>query len=59
MRDASKVGGGEVRDRAAFFVRLLIAIAQATGLYLLAEAGTASPSWPATDPRLFIPLLLA
>ena len=59
MRDASKVGGGEVRDQAAFFVRLLIAIAQATGLYLLAEAGAASPSWPATDPRLFIPLLLA
>jgi hypothetical protein len=60
MGDTSTAGGGgdDVRDRAAFAVRLLIAIAQAVALYLLTEAGTAPPSWPATDPRLFIPLLL-
>jgi hypothetical protein len=61
MNDTTAMsGGGAVRDRTAFFVRLLIALAQALALYLLVEAASASPpSWPATDPRLFIPLLLA
>jgi hypothetical protein len=59
MHDASTEAGGDVSNRVAFSLRLLIAIAQAIALYLLAEAASASPSWPATDPRLFIPLLLA
>ena len=41
-----------------FLARLLTALLQALALYLLAEALDAPLSWPATERRLFIPMLL-
>ncbi|WP_049973973.1 DUF4153 domain-containing protein [Azospirillum sp. B4] len=41
-----------------FAARLLIALVQAAGLYLLIEAATIPLAWPATVPTLFIPLLM-
>src|SRR5580698_6079343 len=46
-------------DRRIFLMRLLIALAQAGALYWLTQTATALPSWPASEPRVFIPLLLA
>lgn len=61
MGETSAAGGS---DRLTFLMRLLIALAQAGALYWLTQTATvdvwwASPSWPASAPRVFIPLLLA
>ncbi|TWB63385.1 DUF4153 domain-containing protein [Nitrospirillum viridazoti] len=41
-----------------FLTRLVVALIQAVGLYLLAEAATKPMVWPATVPELFTPLLM-
>jgi hypothetical protein len=60
MSDTTAAGGdgAAMRDRTAFLVRVIIAVAQAIALYLLAEAASAFRWWPATEPRIFVPLLL-
>ncbi|MEC4592855.1 MULTISPECIES: DUF4153 domain-containing protein [Nitrospirillum] len=40
-----------------FLTRLVVALIQAVGLYLLAEAAAKPLGWPATAPALFTPLL--
>lgn len=56
MDEVTTAGGSE---RTTFLARLLIALAQAAALYWLTGAATAPLSWPATEPHVFIPLLLA
>jgi hypothetical protein len=56
MNEAVVAGGG---DRFTFPVRVLIALTQAGALYWLTGTLTAAPSWPASEPSVFIPLLLA
>jgi len=56
MSETTAAGGG---DRAIFLVRVSIALAQAAALYWLTQTATAAPSWPASEPAVFIPLLLA
>ncbi|MEA1650670.1 DUF4153 domain-containing protein [Nitrospirillum sp. BR 11164] len=41
-----------------FVTRLVVALVQAAGLYLLAEAATKPLAWPATIPTLFTPLAM-
>ncbi|TWB17315.1 uncharacterized protein DUF4153 [Nitrospirillum amazonense] len=41
-----------------FVTRLVAALVQAAGLYLLAEAATKPLAWPATVPELFTPLAM-
>jgi hypothetical protein len=55
MNEAMAAGG----DRFTFPARLLIALAQAAALYWLTGTLKATPSWPASEPSVFIPLLLA
>ncbi|MBB6250450.1 DUF4153 domain-containing protein [Nitrospirillum iridis] len=38
--------------------RLAVALIQASGLYLLVESATKPLAWPATEPTLFVPLLM-
>jgi hypothetical protein len=45
--------------RRVLLARFAVAGVQAAGLYVLAEAAAAPHSWPATQPALFDPLLLA
>ena len=59
MFGETTAGNGEKASESMFFVaRLLTAVVQAIALYLLTDVATPPRSWPATDPRFFVPLLL-
>ncbi|MEA1676514.1 DUF4153 domain-containing protein [Nitrospirillum sp. BR 11163] len=51
-----RTGGERVPN--VFLTRLMVALIQAVGLYLLAEAATKPATWPATVPDLFTPLVM-
>lgn len=58
MTDAQNPGP-PTDTTAGFWPRIVTAALQAAGLYLLVRAGTATPiDWPATEPRIFLPLFL-
>ena len=44
--------------RAVLVSRVLVAVVQAAALYLLTDAAKAPRTWPATQPAVFVPLLL-
>jgi hypothetical protein len=58
FRKALAGDGAKDRDIIVFVVRVLIAVVQATALYLLTDAAAKPPVWPATEPQIFVPLLL-
>ncbi|ASG20786.1 uncharacterized protein DUF4153 [Nitrospirillum viridazoti] len=58
--DGTMAATARAADRVpnVFFTRLMVALIQAVGLYLLAEAATKPATWPATVPDLFTPLVM-
>jgi hypothetical protein len=52
-------GEAKILVSAIFRTRLLAGLAQGIALWLLLDAAVKTASWPATDPLLFTPLLLA
>src|SRR5882762_8781865 len=60
MASESMAGDSETttRGRPIFLQRILVAVVQAAALYWLTSAAEPPLSWPATESRLFEPLLL-
>ncbi len=56
--DGSAATEPALPGRGVLAARLVTALVQALGLYLLAEAATGARAWPATQPLAFDPLLL-
>lgn len=54
MADSRQTGESSI-----LLARISTALVQAAALYLLTGAAMSERSWPATDPRVFVPLILA
>jgi len=58
LESTRKIDDAHPSQSSRLRLRLIVAILQAVALYLLTAAAQSPPSWPASEPVLFVPLFL-